>query len=217
MLGPAQDLVDVDDGAPLLVRETSAIRNHQDCQVDRPGRRHGPQAAPGDGRQHLSSTPFVSSVRAGAKSVVPRRLNCIRRCAVLAPAANSVSDGATLPLPETAAQHRPPKLLRVESAVAIVGEPAVEVQPRPTAASDTRPRRPFCSASIPRARQVDGVAFSTRPESMLELRLLVCQTFDPNVRLYQHWAGSHEGTYDNEKDYRPCSFRALPCRVRGGW
>jgi hypothetical protein len=213
LLGPAQDLVDVDGGAARLVRETSAIKNHQDCQVDPPGRRHGPQVAPGDGRQ-LSSTPFVSSARAGAKSVVPRRLNCIRRCAVLAPAANSVSGGATLPLPETAAQHRPPKLLRVESAVTLVGEPAVEVQPRRAHRSKryTAQVSVFLSVHSAGAR----VAFSTRPESMLELRLLVCQTFDPNVRLYQHWAGSNEGTYDNEKDYRPCSYRALPCRVRGG-
>jgi len=42
----------------------------------------------------------------------------------------------------------------------------------------------------------------------------LCQTFDPNGRLHQHWTGSNEGTYDNEKDYRRCSYRALPCRVR---
>jgi hypothetical protein len=41
----------------------------------------------------------------------------------------------------------------------------------------------------------------------------LCQTFDPNGRLHQHWTGSNEGTYDNEKDYRRCSYRALPCRV----
>lgn len=36
----------------------------------------------------------------------------------------------------------------------------------------------------------------------------------PNVRLCKH-STQIRGTYDNEKDYRRCSYRALPCRVRG--
>jgi hypothetical protein len=36
----------------------------------------------------------------------------------------------------------------------------------------------------------------------------------PNVRLCKH-STQIRGTYDNEKDYRHCSYRALPCRVRG--
>jgi hypothetical protein len=48
------------------------------------------------------------------------------------------------------------------------------------------------------------------------LSWFVCQTFDPNSRLYQRWTGSARGLYDHEKDYRPCSYRALSCRVRDG-
>jgi hypothetical protein len=127
--------------------------------------RHGPQAAPGDRRQHLSNIPFSTD--------------------------RPSFYGLDLPLPSSV-----DRLWRSNR--------GVHRSKRYTAHVSVSLSVPFRRC----AKLAGGIQHPARKHARAPIASR-CQTFDLNVRLYQPWAGSNKGTYDNEKDYRrPCSYRA---------